>query len=65
VIKPLLPEALASLNPPSHKNSEYQQKNLNNFMSSCPIRMIFDFLGSAWFALQFIPYIRLDQRTPS
>ena len=37
VIKPLLPEALASLNPPSRKNSEYQQKNLHNFMTSCPI----------------------------
>ena len=63
--RPLLPEALASLNPPSRKNSEYQQKNLNNIMSSCPIWIIFDFLGSACSALQFIPYTYLDQRTPS
>ena len=31
-------------------------KNLKNFMSSCPIQIIFDFLRSAWSALQFIPY---------
>ena len=47
------------------KNSENKQKNLNNFMSSCPIQIIFDFLRTAWSALQFIPYTRLDQRTPS
>jgi len=40
-------------------------ENLNNFMSSCPIRIIFWSFCSACSALQFIPYSRLGLRTPS
>ena len=45
---------------------ENERKNLNNFMSSWPICMIFGSYRSAWYvAIQFILYNRRDQTTPS
>ena len=62
LIRQLLPRAVVSWR---SSISEIAMKNLNNFMSSCPIRMIFDFLRSAWSALKFVTYNRFDPRTPS
>jgi len=58
----LFPRAVVSWN---SSISEIAMKNLNNFMSSCAIRIIFDFLCSASSGLQFVPYNHFDPRTPS
>ena len=45
--------------------TENTTDNLNNFMSLCPIGVLFDLKRSAQCALQFIPNNRLDPRAPS
>ena len=62
LIRELLPRAVVSW---KSSISEIAMNNLNNFMSSCPIRINFDFLRSSWSVLKFIPYNRFDPRTPS
>ena len=61
----LLPEPLASWNTQNQQKKRGAMKDLHNFMSSCPIRIIFDLERSAWYALPFIPHIRLDRTAPS
>ena len=39
--------------------------NLNNFISLCPIGIVFHLAWSSQCALQFIPNNRLDPRAPS
>jgi len=61
----LLPEPLASCNTQNQQKKRGAMKNLHNFMSSCPIRIIFGLERSAWCARQCILYTHLDPRTPS
>ena len=65
LIRQLLPEAFLSWNSWISKNCENVMKNLNNFMSSCPIWIIFGSHDSAWCTLPFIPHIHLDPTIPS
>ena len=47
------------------ERSKNASENLNNFMSSCPISVIFGLRRSARCVLQFISYNRLDSTSPS
>ena len=58
-------QSAGQLNPKNQQNSENELENLNTSMSSWWIWIIFDLERSAWCALKFISYTRLDMRTPS